>query len=51
MFNGERGPFPSQLEANPRGESSSSFGCNDVIKLNVVISLQTNKKDDAHVGE
>ena len=51
MSNREKGTFPSQPEANPRGGSSSSFNPNDVRKVNAVISLRSRKKIDTHVGE
>jgi len=51
MSNREKGTFPSQPEANPRGGSSSSFDPNDVRKVNAVISLRSGKKVDTHVGE
>ena len=51
MSNREKGIFPSQPEANPRGGSSPSFDPNDVRKVNALISLRSGKKVDTHVGE
>ena len=50
MSNREKGTFPSQPEANPRGGSSSSFDPNDVRKV-AITSLRSGKKVDTHVGE
>ena len=44
MSNREKGTFPSQPEANPRGGCSSSFDPNDVRKVNAVCIIKVGEE-------